>query len=177
MRSSADLVERAAGFATLMHGGQRRKYTNEPYTAHLAEVAGYMVTCASRYDIEAEHILAVCWLHDVLEDTAATEALLMRDFGAYVTRGVVMLTDTEQGNRAQRQAAKRARLALASPAIQTVKVADLLSNSHSIMQHDQDFAVVYVKEAFALLDAMPKADRFLVYLLRLQLSGFLRKPA
>lgn len=50
----------------------------------------------------------------------------------------------------------------------------MLSNSHSIMQHDPDFAVVYVKEAYALLDAMPKADRFLVYLLRLQLSGFLR---
>lgn len=173
--SAADLVERAAGFATLMHGGQRRKYTHEPYTAHLAEVAGYMATCAGRYaEVDAEHVLAVCWLHDVLEDTAATEALVMRDFGAYVTRGVVMLTDTEQGNRAQRQAAKRARLALASPAIQTVKVADLLSNSHSIMQHDPDFAVVYVKEAYALLDAMPKADRFLVYLLRLQLSGFLR---
>jgi guanosine-3',5'-bis(diphosphate) 3'-pyrophosphohydrolase len=175
MRSS-DLLERAMGFATLMHGGQRRKYTTEPYTAHLAEVAGYMTTCASRYDIEAEHILAVCWLHDVLEDTAATEALVMRDFGYYVARGVVMLTDTEVGNRKQRQAAKCARLSLAAPAIQSVKVADLLSNSHSIIQHDPDFAVVYVKEALNLLDAMQQADRFLVYMLRLQLSTFLRKP-
>jgi (p)ppGpp synthase/HD superfamily hydrolase len=140
-------------FARSYHAGQVRKYTGAPYTDHLAEVAGVVATVDS-----SPLTLAVAWLHDTLEDTEATYDDLRDGFGWPVADGVRWLSDLEQGNRAARKAASRARLAQAPDWVQTIKCADLISNTSSIVHHDLDFARVYLAEKRALLNVMTKAD-------------------
>jgi hypothetical protein len=52
--------------------------------------------------------------------------------------------------------------------IQTIKCADLISNTSSIVKHDPKFAVTYLEEKRLLLDAMTKADPRLWQLARSQ---------
>ena len=61
-------------------------------------------------------------------------------------------------NRAERKRMTRERYAIAPAEAQTVKCADIISNTVSIVEHDPDFAVVYLSEVRALLDALDRAD-------------------
>ncbi len=140
-------------FAREVHKDQRRKYTNNPYTDHLAEVAGIVATVTT--DPVA---IAVAWLHDSIEDQGVTEGEIRSRFGDRVAYGVVMLSDLETGNRAERKAASRARLAGAEPWVQTIKVADLISNTSSIVLHDPNFARTYLDEKQLLLAVITDAD-------------------
>jgi guanosine-3',5'-bis(diphosphate) 3'-pyrophosphohydrolase len=151
-------------FAREVHKAQRRKYTGHPYTDHLAEVAGIVATVA-----EHPYSIAVAWLHDCIEDQGVTAPELARRFGLTVAAGVYALSDIESGNRAERKAASRERLARAHDWVQTIKVADLISNTASIVLHDPDFAKVYLEEKRLLLDVLTKADKRLVEIARGQL--------
>lgn len=150
-------------FAREVHKDQRRKYTNNPYTDHLAEVAG-IVAAVSNVDSD----IAVAWLHDCMEDQGIEYRSLVNQFGLYVAEGVRLLSDMETGNRAERKAASRARLAGAAGWIQTIKVADLISNTSSIVMHDPKFAVTYLEEKRLLLDVLTDADPRLVAIARKQ---------
>ena len=156
----ADLAYRAMMFAREVHAGQVRKYTGNPYADHLAEVAGIVSTVTAKaYEaVSADEVLAVAWLHDAFEDQGITPDELDARFGRIVAAGVVWLSDIETGNRAERKAASRARLARAPGWVQTIKCADIISNTSSIVKHDPKFAVTYLAEKRALLDVMDKAD-------------------
>lgn len=148
-----DLVFRAMMFAREAHIGQVRKYTGNPYHDHLAEVSGIVAT------VSADEIsLAVAWLHDTLEDCDVTARDLFGLFGGPITSGVLMLSELEQGNRDERKRLSRERLSYAPGWIQTIKCADLISNTSSIIQNDPKFAKVYLAEKRALLDVMTQAD-------------------
>jgi (p)ppGpp synthase/HD superfamily hydrolase len=164
------LAYNAMMFAREVHKDQRRKYTNNPYTDHLAEVAGIVATAVSR-DIPAEVQIAVAWLHDCVEDRGITTQQLCTFFGIAVTDGVMYLSDLEQGNRAERKAASRVRLSRAPGWVQTIKCADLISNTSSIVMHDPKFAAVYLEEKRLLLDVLTKADPRLVGIARAQAGG------
>jgi (p)ppGpp synthase/HD superfamily hydrolase len=163
-------------FAREVHKDQRRKYTNNPYVNHLAEVAGIVATTFSvSYHVSAtnkgleqysEEIAAVAWLHDCMEDQGVDIDTLRYNFGQTIASGVWWLSDLEEGNRASRKALARERLANATDYIQTIKCADLISNTSSIVAHDPDFAVVYLKEKKLLLDVLTKADLRLLKLAR-----------
>lgn len=127
-------------FARCVHKDHRRKYTGNPYSDHLAEVAGIVATVD-----QTQETIATAWLHDCMEDHGVTWRELESRFGLYVANGVLQLSDLETGNRAERKAASRSRLSLAMPWIQTIKLADLISNTSSIVQHDQKFAKVYLR--------------------------------
>jgi hypothetical protein len=49
------------------------------------------------------------------------------------------------------------RLAMVLGTVQTIKCADLISNTASIALHDPKFAVVYLAEKRALLDVLTQA--------------------
>lgn len=152
-------------FARHVHRAQKRKYTGAPYSEHLAEVAG-IVACVS---FDPSHI-AVAWLHDTMEDQGITFGDLVKHFGLRIAQSVKVLSDLEQGNRCERKAASRARLAAAPGWIQTIKCADLISNTSSIVQHDPKFAVVYLEEKRLLLDVMTQADPRLLKMARDQIG-------
>ena len=146
-------------FARRVHAAQVRKYTGNPYADHLAEVAGIAMS-VGWHDalIHPDQFMAVCWLHDAFEDQGVTPGEIAKHFGQQVSAGVAWLSDVEKGNRAERKAASRARLANAPGWVQTIKCADLISNTSSIVKHDPNFAEVYLAEKRLLLDVLTKAD-------------------
>lgn len=157
-RSGTLAIYTAKVFATAAHAAidQRRKYTNAPYIMHPEAVAGLVET------VEGHTVDMVCtaWLHDVLEDTKVDFQTLDNVFGRDVADMVNLLTDVghEHGNRAKRKAYDRDRIAGAPGSVQTVKVADLIDNTSTIVQFDRDFAKVYLREKRELLDVLTGAD-------------------
>lgn len=154
-----DIKERARVFATAAHAavGQQRKYTKEPYIVHPTEVATIVMTVPGATD----EMIAAAYLHDVVEDTGVTIEDVAAEFGEEVAELVGWLTDVsgpEDGNRASRKAKDREHTASAPAAAQTVKLADLISNSASILAHDPNFAVTYLKEKRLLLEVLTKGD-------------------
>lgn len=163
-----NIAFKAMEFARRVHATQVRKYTGNPYSDHLAEVAGIVATVTNWEQIDPEVLVATAWLHDAMEDQDVSimqlhDALDGCSFSGvdHVVRGVILLSDLEQGNRAERKAASRARLANAPGWVQTIKCADLISNTSSIVKHDPKFAVVYLEEKRMLLDVLVKADSLL----------------
>jgi len=161
-----DVVERARVFATAAHAAaaQLRKYTNEPYIVHPAEVVSIV-----RSVPHTPAMLAAAWMHDVVEDTGVTLETVRTEFGDEVADLVGWLTDVsrpDHGNRAARKAVDRAHSAAAPAAAQTVKLADLISNTRSILQHDEKFAKTYLEEKRLLLEVMTKGDATLMAVAR-----------
>lgn len=153
------LAFRAMEYARKAHAFQLRKYTDNPYVDHLAEVAGIAMSVGwHNAEIHPDKLMAVCWLHDCVEDQGVDPAELQELFGLEVMAGVVMLSDVEEGNRAERKAASRRRLSASPGWVQTIKVADLMSNTSSIVKHDPKFAVTYLEEKRLMLAALDKAD-------------------
>lgn len=164
------LAFRAMEFARRVHAQQRRKYTGNPYSDHLAEVAGIVAACGVNDSMPMHIMIAVAWLHDIIEDQDVAVDEIEALFGPSVALGVELLSDLEEGNRAERKAASRLRLADAPAWVQTIKVADLISNTSSIVEHDPKFAVTYLEEKRLLLDVLTRAHPGLLQLARDQIK-------
>lgn len=156
-------VEKARVFATAAHAAvaQKRKYTGEDYIVHPLHVAT-LVAEAGGTEVQ----VCAALLHDVLEDTQVTEATLRTEFGNDVTNLVVWLTNVSKttcptANRKTRKAADRDALAKSPAEAQTIKLADLISNTSSIVQYDPDFAKTYLPEKKELLEVLTLGDRTL----------------
>lgn len=151
------LESKAKAFATNAHKGQKRKYTGEPYITHPAAVAELV-----RSVYHTEEMLAAAWLHDVCEDCGVSNTEIMDKFGQHVGRMVARLTDRSRpsdGPRSLRKAIDRVWIAGALHDTMTIKLADIIDNSRSILEHDPAFAKVYLPEKRALLKVLlPGAD-------------------
>jgi len=156
-KRSQALVNAAIRFAKGHHEGQLRKYTGEPYIEHPISVA--KIVSSVTEDVE---VICAAILHDVLEDTNAKyEDLINRGFGWSIANMVLELTDVSKpsdGNRSIRKAIDRMHLAKASKRSKTVKLADMIDNSCSIVVHDPNFAVVYMREMKLLLPHIKDGD-------------------
>lgn len=156
-----DLVSKADAFAAAAHAAvkQMRKYDQQPYINHPREVRLILLEFAANpVSIEQE---AAALLHDVVEDTGVELDLVREQFGDVVARFVEDLTDVSRpgdGNRRVRKQKDLNHTAAALPASKSVKLADLISNSRSIVQHDPDFARVYLHEKSRILDVCKDAD-------------------
>lgn len=153
-----DLVERARLFATAAHAAidQRRKYSGAPYIEHPEAVA--RLVAEHQAD---EEMVAAAWLHDVVEDTAVSLELVRDEFGENVAGLVDALSDMQtpdEGNRAVRKQRAAQRLSRADPRAQTIKYADLIHNTSSIVRHDHGFARIYLEEKRHLLEIMDQGD-------------------
>lgn len=172
--------EKLFEFVKNYHGDQMRKYTNEPYWHHLYSVA----------KITSQHItgmVEVALCHDLLEDTKCTAQLLSnhltRDcnyslgFATSIVSGVKNLTDEftheahPEMNRKERKLKEAYRLSYIGGECQSVKYADLIDNTKSIVLYDPGFAKTYIPEAIELLDRLRKGN---IYLL-LQLASVLQE--
>lgn len=153
-----NLEVRAEEFARHRHAtiGQVRKYTGEPYIVHPAAVVELV-----RSVPYTREMVAAAWLHDVVEDTGTTLAEIQLRFGKEVAKLVEMLTDVStpsDGNRGTRKSIDRDHTAKASPDAKTIKLADLIDNTSSIVRHDPEFANVYLAEKQALLEVLREGD-------------------
>ncbi|CAI2159746.1 MULTISPECIES: HD domain-containing protein [Serratia] len=152
------LAERARRYATKAHGAidQRRKYTNAPYIVHPQAVMEIVSSVP-----HSEEMLAAAWLHDTVEDTPSTLADIESHFGPQVASLVAMLTNVSVGsaeNRYQRKNRDRRHSASASPQAKTIKLADLIDNTRSLLQYDSHFAKTYLVEKQRLLEVLTEGD-------------------
>jgi (p)ppGpp synthase/HD superfamily hydrolase len=168
------LIRQIEVFATLAHNTQKRKYTGDPYFCHPIDVEMILLSYNCTFEQRA-----VGLLHDVIEDTFVDSEVYLKillqdavpDLKAKslnrIVSGVLALTEeyTKSNyphfNRATRKKLEAERLSMIEPEWQTVKYADIIDNSASIIAYDPNFAVVYIKECTALLQAMDKGDKTL----------------
>ena len=151
-----DKVMVALGFAAEAHTGQVRKYTGEPYINHPVEVMNIVKSVP-----HTEDMLCAALLHDVVEDCGVTLNEINDIFGVEVCFMVNDLSDLsipEDGNRVKRKEIDRVWISRAERTSKTIKLADLISNSKSILEHDKDFAKVYIKEKELLLEVLTEGD-------------------
>jgi|SRR5690606_9120748 len=171
MTNSKTILEHIRRYADDAHGDQRRKYLPEQrYIVHPIRV---MELCEA-YESDV-NILAAALLHDVLEDTPISEEELGRflqetinaDDAQKTLRYVVELTDVyikadyPHLNRRQRKAKENERLQKISPQAQTIKYADITDNCIEIVQHDTDFAPLFLRECQDVLDKLDKGNKAL----------------
>ena len=159
--SEINLIENAKLYATKMHNasGKLQKYSDNPYILHPAAVARLISMVTFN-----RHMIAAAWLHDVVEDTVATHEDIENLFGFQVASLVEMVTDIsrpEDGNRAVRKAKDLEHLKLSNCNAQTIKYADIIVNSRSILENDKKFAVTYIPEMVEILKHLDKGDRAL----------------
>lgn len=157
-----DIVDSALLFASSAHGAieQKRKYSGEDYIVHPVEVMEIVRSVPDHTD----EMLIVALLHDVVEDTEVKLVDIAVKFGAKIAEMVAEITDVsepEDGNRAVRKALDREHLAKARAEVQTVKLADIISNSKDILENDPNFSKVYIPEMKLLLDVLDKGDPML----------------
>lgn len=156
----------AKQFSTGAHArvNQRRKYTDDPYINHPAAVVELV-----RSVPHTEVMLAAAWLHDTVEDTDVTLDQVRDLFGEEVAQLVEMLTDVskpEDGNREARKTLDRAHTSHTSPEAKTIKLADLIDNTRSIVERDPNFAVTYMMEKVLLLQVLRDGDPTLLDMAR-----------
>lgn len=124
-------VKRAWEYACRMHAGQRRR-SGEPHTEHLYHTAKTL----AELDLDPATFIAGL-LHDTLEDTAATEEEIARDFGDEVAHLVHGLTKLQKKTNSPSQNASETlhrlfRSAARDPRILIIKLADRLHNMETL---------------------------------------------
>lgn len=136
--------------------GQLRNYTGEPYIVHPIAVAELV-----RGVPHSPVMIHAALLHDVVEDTPVTLDEIRQRFGQEVAGMVGMLTNPSRpsdGCRALRKAIDRQHSANASPAVKTIKLADVIENTRNIVDHDPVFARTYIAEKLLLLRVLREGD-------------------
>ncbi len=165
-------------FVKSWHGDQKRKYTGVPYWTHLVAVA----TIVKPYAPEGVEI-ALC--HDLFEDTSCGEDELLtflietgytKDKADTILKGTLELTDQfvpkayPHLNRKERKQKEAERLGKISALAQTVKYADLIDNSSSIVEEDPGFARIYLSEKQDILKVMRAGNPLLLKICEKQIT-------
>lgn len=134
--SEENKYEAAKAFAKAMHEGQLRA-GGEPYITHPIAVAEYLKEKGYGTDY-----LMTALFHDLLEDTAATEAEIEALGGKEVLAAVKLLT-----KRKGQSAEEYLRGIKENPIASAVKGADRLHNLKSAFCRDEAFRKRYAEES------------------------------
>lgn len=165
MKAGQDMtntITKAARFARVAHGGQKRDLTGDPYIRHPARVASRvtMLDKSLGDDVTAtEQMIVAAWLHDVVEDTPTSIEQVQKEFGLIVASFVTWLTNEftskrhPKTKRVQRKELELTRLREAPEEVRAIKLLDRIDNLREI-DHTGSFAVVYVQESDDLAEAL-----------------------
>jgi (p)ppGpp synthase/HD superfamily hydrolase len=149
----------AIDIARRAHNGQLRKYTNEAYITHPFAVAGLVASITTDDDM-----IVAAILHDVVEDSPIKIETIYGIFNKRIGDMVADLTDVSKksdGNRTVRKRIDREHTARASKEAKTIKLADLIDNTKTIVPFDPNFAKIYMKEKQLLLEVLQDGDETL----------------
>jgi (p)ppGpp synthase/HD superfamily hydrolase len=147
------MYDKALKFATKAHAGQVRKFTGEDYITHPVSVAAIV-----RSVNHTDEMVAAALLHDVVEDTPITNNEIRVEFGDKVADLVGWLTDVGG------PAANVAHIAKAPANAQSVKLADIISNTSNIEAMDDDFKAYYLPLKRKAIAVLTKGDPALINL-------------
>lgn len=165
-------MQSALIFADEAHQGQVRKYTGEDYINHCISVA---VIVGNLPEATTEMICAA-YLHDTVEDCGVKIWEIEKDFGIIIARYVEQLTDvyTKEAyphlNRKERKRLEAERLGTISAPAKTIKLADIIDNTESIVYYDKNFAKVYLDEKADMLPFLKEGSAELMRMAVNQLS-------
>lgn len=140
------LLERALRRAACWHRDQARKGTDVPYVSHLAGVA--ILLARAGFDDE---VVAAGLLHDATEDTEATPAQILAEFGPAVADLVEACSEVkldEQGQKRpwiDRKTDHLKAVATARPEARAIFLADKLHNLLSIGADVADGVPIWAK--------------------------------
>ncbi len=129
------LIDRAYIYSAKVHDGQMR-LSGEPYLSHPLEVAGILADM--RLDVVS---VAAGLLHDVVEDTHATEQELEEIFGhevRHIVAGVTKLSKLPFSSAQAREAESIRKMILAMAddiRVIMIKLADRLHNMRTLQYH------------------------------------------
>lgn len=164
-----DLVLKAADFSARCHRGQQRKdEARSPYINHPIRVAWLLSSVGG---VEDEHVLAAALLHDTVEDTSATAADILREFGPRVHALVMEVSDDTTITSPERKRAQVDSAGRLSAGAVLIKLADKTSNIQDIIDSpprgwDLARRLHYLDWAEAVMDGCPASNAALEALFR-----------
>ncbi|MDY6832436.1 MAG: bifunctional (p)ppGpp synthetase/guanosine-3',5'-bis(diphosphate) 3'-pyrophosphohydrolase [Thermodesulfobacteriota bacterium] len=135
--AETDIVERAYIYSAKVHEGQMR-LSGEPYLSHPLEVAG--ILASMRLDSVC---VAAGLLHDVLEDTHATEKDIQEIFGdevLHIVQGLTKISTLPYSSDQDRQAESIRKMILAMAddlRVILIKLVDRLHNMRTLKYHKE----------------------------------------
>lgn len=151
-QANISLIKKAYKYALKAHLEQKR-YSGEPYTSHLLEVAKILA------DLELDMItIAAGILHDIIEDTDTPLSTIKEEFGEEISmlvNGVTKLSKISFKTREEQQAENFRKMFLAMAEdvrVILIKLADRLNNmrtlqyipSHKRLKTAQETLEIYV---------------------------------
>ena len=146
---------RAKEVATFAHEGQLRD-EGVPYIVHPANVVDILKQIGC---IEDPAVLAVGWLHDVVEDTHYTLEYVRKTFGKEIAFGVWLMTDNPDVSQRDRKADTINRLRhYYHNKFAVVKLADRLSNLSSMVTWNAKRKYKYAIGSLGILWAISKTS-------------------
>ena len=151
-----DTILLAAHFANLAHRGQVRKYTGRPYITHPCRVAGLTAI----HKLASPELVAIAYLHDVIEDCGISHRELEQTFGKDIADGVLALTNPSKDlklPRKERKRIDREHVANLSRELKVVKLLDRIDNIREL-DRNNSFFPVYANESLLLAEVLKDAD-------------------
>ena len=167
-QSNSDIIRKAYDFALKYHGNQKRK-SGELYIVHPLNVAYILSTL----ELDDETICAAL-LHDVVEDTPATNEDLIREFGetiAIMVSGVTKLGKIQYTTIEEEQVENYRKMFLAMGKdirVILIKLADRLHNMRTLKYLNRDRQIAISQETMDLY--APLANRLGIYSLKWELE-------
>ena len=163
------MIEKAYRFAKSSHGDQKRK-SGEPYIIHPLHTAIILADL----ELDKESIMAGL-LHDVMEDTSVTRAIMIEEFGEEVTDlvdGVTKLTKLDYDvDKVEEQAENLRKMFLAMAKdirVILIKLADRLHNMRTLMYMTPEKQKEKAKETMDIY--APIADRLGISKIKIELD-------
>ncbi len=137
-QADVEIIERAYIYSARVHAGQVR-LSGEPYLSHPLEVGGILA------DMKLDPVsIAAGLLHDVVEDTHATEEEIREMFGpeiSHIVSGVTKLGAVTFASSQERQAESIRKMLLAMAddiRVILIKLADRLHNMRTLRFHTSE---------------------------------------
>lgn len=154
-------LQRTWDFAREVHAGQKRKNGLDYFEHHLVPVARAVSDFVTIHNPSMDQVVTVrqinlvcaALLHDCMEDRGIKRYQLEHEFGEDVANLVEGMTNSSEGNRAQRKAATQARLIEADWRVRLLKCFDTLHNGSDLGIVDPGFGTVWYREKLDLIEA------------------------
>jgi len=164
-----DIVKQAYIYSARVHDGQMR-LSGEPYLSHPLEVAGILA------DMKLDAVsVAAALLHDVVEDTHATEEEIREMFGlevCHIVTGVTKMSKLPFHNSEVRHAESIRKMLLAMAddiRVILIKLADRLHNMRTLQYHRREAKKRTISQETLDIYA-PLASRLGIYWIKKELE-------
>lgn len=158
---SNEKILSALSISNRFHKNQIRNVKKVPYILHPINVCNILYALVDDITVA---MLCAALCHDLLEDTKCPPGLIKRVLGENVLLLVNMLTDVavkSDGSRSVRIAINAKHTSTISNEAKTIKLADIIHNTFSIIAADNKFTKVYMAEKEMFLNVLQNVNTLL----------------